>query len=926
MSLKYLIFDIETSGIKTNKRFCNPLDLSNEITLVGWKKGGLDYTYIYEYDGIKKDAIFSTIGLTDVDIIVGHNLKFDLLWSWGDPELKAFIKRGGMLFDTLTAQYLIDGQQKIPRSLDDLSIKYGGTLKDDVMKQHYKEGGLSKTAPKDVLIEYNKEDINNTLIVFRKQIEICRQKGLIDIVKVYMSHYRAIIEMEYNGMYVNKESLRKTSDSLTEEKEEYERRIRAYTDHHDYNGYNPASLDHLSLFLFGGVQKVREKRPCFDEEGIPIFVKKTGLQKEKLEDVLVERSGLLRPCKSLIKNKKGLYVLDEETLSELKSSNEEINVFINNILGYRKVVKLLSTYYKGLTECTSSYTGCIHPEFKTSSTFTGRLSCTNPNLQNLHPSCLEVFESRYGDEGVLIEIDYCLSPGTKVLDEEFVWRNIETFKPGEKLIGFEEHVSTHNGRKFTLGTVTKTKRLIKPCLKLITSEGELTCSEDHMFLASAASSVLQWVKAKNLTLKHTLSKVMEVWETPNNNETGWMGGFLDGEGYLSNNSQIGVGQNDDGDNKLCLDKALAMFDKYLVNTENRLDRKRRCVKVRPAGLRTGFQAVGVFQPERLKAKLKRGFAEGTSVRSKRNRKVSLLSIEHIGEREVIALETDCHTFLAEGILSHNCQLEIRLGAYLTGCQNMVKDFSDGVDFHTLRLAYAEEKPYEDVLKLVQEDHEWTLKRKKIGKPISFGKQYAASAQTISENSGLPVDIVEKVFKAEDERYPEFSNFFSKLSDYCERNRSVSSELLQIRDKKTGAYFTKPYEQQGFCSYKSITGKIYTFKEKAVLTKNSTIFRYFHRPELQNYPTQGIAGDFVAMQVGRLYDWLLQSGAKCRLVNEIHDAVLLDCHITNLTNVKEQAKLILEDTSFFEKLTGKKFKTNMPVDISIGKTWSEVKEQ
>lgn len=680
---RYLVYDCETSGQKTHKRFCNPIDSSNEITLAGWKKSGQDYKGLYRYDGLNKAKILSVMDLSDVDVIVGHNLKFDLLWLWGEPALKQWIKNGGMLWDTLTVQYLLDAQRKTGRSLDDVALKYGGTLKDPIMKDHYKSGGTSKSADRDVLVEYNKEDVNNTLLIFKKQVELAKKEGMMEIIKVYMGHYRAIIEMEYNGLYVKESLLKEKQEELQTQKEKLSKVCEEYAATHYFKGFNPSSNDHLSLFLFGGSKKVREKRPCFDEQGLPIFVKKTGLQKERLQDVEISYSGILdsRIANSLEKNKKGNYFVDVDILSDIctQLEDEKHKEFLNNLLEYRKICKLLDTYCIGLLECYFPQTRCVHPEFKTSSTFTGRLSCTNPNAQNLHPSVLDVFTSRYGDSGFLVEID---------------------------------------------------------------------CS----------------------------------------------------------------------------------------------------------------------------------------------------------------------------------QLEIRLQAYLSDCEQMLEDIRDNVDFHTLRMSYAEEIEYEQAKKLVDQDHEWAMKRKKIGKPISFGKAYGASPQRISLTSGLPVEVVEQVFKEEDKRYPEIEKFYKEIHKSLEMKRRVTLESQDIKDKTTGIYKTVPGEQKGYSVYKSITGKKYHFDERAVFTKFGSVFRYFYMPEIQDYPIQGLAGDYVALQVSRFYDWLIRTDYKCRLVDEIHDSILLDIHAKDLTNVVSHAKLILEDVKEFERITNKKFKIKMPVDVKIGKTWKEIKEQ
>lgn len=678
---KYLILDTEASGTKTYRRFCNPLDPNHQVDLLGYQYQNDVFGYQYALmDGHNNPALPD---LTDVNVIVGHNLKFDLLWYWGDPKLQAWLKNGGKVWDTLTVQYLLDAQQKIPRNLDVVATKFGGTLKDSSMKEYYKKGGQSKDVPIDTLIAYNKEDITNTNIILQAQIKIAKKKGMLPLINIYMDHLISIIEMEYNGIHINIEELIKKYEELKIQERHKHSELVSFALSNGYKDFNPLSLDHLSLFLFGGIIKSKEKVKQFGEDGLPLIVKTTGLQKERYE--IVERTQKRQletaPYPFLRKNKKGLYHLNNQELEELYESKvikDGLIAFIKNILEYRKLTKKIGTYYEGLLECRSVYTNCVHPEFKASSTDTGRLSCGNPNAQNLHPDVLDYIDSRYGKDGVIIEID---------------------------------------------------------------------CS----------------------------------------------------------------------------------------------------------------------------------------------------------------------------------QLEVRLQAYITDCQAMCTDIQNGIDFHILRLAYAEGLSYEETFKRVQESHEWALKRKHA-KVISFRKAYGASPETIAEEIELSLEAVKAVFYQEDLKYPEVNQFYEEVSQEVATSRVVVTRPQPIKDKHTGLIITREGEQQAYGMYKSITGKEYIFPEKAVLTKTGNVFRYFSMPKLQNSPVQGIASDYVSCQVGQFYRWLKKSGEKCFMINEIHDAILLDCHSSSLTNVTKNAKIILENTEKFEKLTGKKFEIPMDVEIKVGSTWGELKNE
>lgn len=674
----YLVLDTETSGTTTYRRFCNPLDPTHQVDLLGYKYQGHDYEYILKDD--INDA-FNIIKLNDVSVIIGHNLKFDLLWFWGNRQLQDWLKNGGKVWDTQTVQYLLDAQRRLPRSLDDLSKRYGGTLKDSAMKQHYKDGGQSKDVPLEILIDYNKEDIYNTNLILQNQLKQAKENNMMGIIEVYMEHYLAVIEMEYNGFHINKKQLESQLEVLRVNSNQLEFDIIEYARMAGYNNFNPLSLDELSLFLFGGISKVKKKMPQFNEDGSPIIVKKTGLQKEKFEILLIESVGQLEPTKfkELSKNKKGYYFLKDEDLKYIIEQGipQPLAIFCASILDYRKLTKKISTYYQGLQECCSIYTGCVHPEFKTAFTDTGRLSSINPNAQNLLPEVLDYIDSRYGEDGRIIEID---------------------------------------------------------------------CS----------------------------------------------------------------------------------------------------------------------------------------------------------------------------------QLEVRIQAYITECFEMAIDIKNGIDFHVLRLSYAEGLSYEETLANVHNSHEWALKRK-AAKTVSFQKAYGAAPAKIAEETGLSEDTIKHIFEQEDIRYPEIKEFYEAIQTHLTKTRIASSEPIKVKNKKTGEYDFIPGEQKAYGFYKSITGKKYCFEESAILSKTGNVFRYFSIPKIQNSPIQGTAADFVNCQIGQFYRWLKKSGKRCFMIDEVHDACLLDCHIDDLNVILEESKKVLEDVSKFETLTGKSFNIPMTVDIKVGKTWGACKE-
>ena len=174
--MPYLVLDLETTGTKTFGRFCNPLDPRHYITAVAYKYQGEQAKVIYLEKQLTAEEAIESLDLSKVTHIVGQNLKFDLLYLWKSDKLQQWINDGGRVWDTQTVEYLLTGQDTGKRNLDFLSTKYGAELKDHKVTDMFEAGLLSKDIPKDMLIEYAKNDVINTNTVFKQQFIIARQE------------------------------------------------------------------------------------------------------------------------------------------------------------------------------------------------------------------------------------------------------------------------------------------------------------------------------------------------------------------------------------------------------------------------------------------------------------------------------------------------------------------------------------------------------------------------------------------------------------------------------------------------------------------------------------------------------------------------------------------------------------------------------
>lgn len=205
----YLILDLETGCRKVYGRTANPW--YNPIVAIGLAKQGEVYSE-YIYPNKLENLILQE------DVIVGHNLSFDLLYLWGCKDLQDFFKRGGKIWDTSEAEYTLTGQKHIFPALRDIAVnKYGCKEREKKMEAYWEKGIETIDIPKELVIEDVENDVLDTEQVYLKQLEKAKQTGMITLLEERMDFVLATIEMEYNGMYVNKDILETNEKKLQQE-------------------------------------------------------------------------------------------------------------------------------------------------------------------------------------------------------------------------------------------------------------------------------------------------------------------------------------------------------------------------------------------------------------------------------------------------------------------------------------------------------------------------------------------------------------------------------------------------------------------------------------------------------------------------------------------------------------------------------------
>jgi DNA polymerase I-like protein with 3'-5' exonuclease and polymerase domains len=324
--------------------------------------------------------------------------------------LMIWLRDGGVIWDTMIAEYLLTGQEAQFISLDKLSEQNGGTLKDNRLKEDYWEKDIDTAdIPMEIVVPYLQEDLRNTAINYMAQLDKIesirgnKRDYFYALIAVQMEALLATTMIEYNGIHFSIPTAADAAADLAikhDQKEDFLKGTMAKWIEINNNqslpkvtpdDVNPGSMQQLGTVIMGGAFKYTKKMFVRDEHGNKVKYKggmKKGQAKERNEDLIIHVEGMLaHKATDVKKTPNGNYQLDEIALKKLLKHSyvnvaEVVKDFIKGILTYRSLAKELSTSYMGLLELTWPTDSCIHGNMNHCSTNTGRLSSSAPNQQN----------------------------------------------------------------------------------------------------------------------------------------------------------------------------------------------------------------------------------------------------------------------------------------------------------------------------------------------------------------------------------------------------------------------------------------------------------------------------------------------------------------------------------------------------------------
>jgi len=263
---------------------------------------------------------------------IGQNIKFDILVL-----RKYGIRVNGPLFDTMIAHYLLNPELR--HNMDYLAETYLGYKPisiEELIGSKGKNQRSMREVPIDKVAEYAAEDADITLQLKNYFAPLLAKEGIESLFfDIEMPLIYVLAEMEATGVTLDINALKLSSIELT-----------------------------------GALEKLEQE--IYELAGTSFNVNST----KQVGEIFFERLKIEDKVK---KTKTGNYSTSEDVLEKMRSKHP----IVGKLLEYRGLKKLLSTYIDALPELINSNTGKVHTSFNQAVTATGRLSSTNPNLQNI---------------------------------------------------------------------------------------------------------------------------------------------------------------------------------------------------------------------------------------------------------------------------------------------------------------------------------------------------------------------------------------------------------------------------------------------------------------------------------------------------------------------------------------------------------------
>lgn len=631
--------------------------------------------------------------------------------------------------------------------------------------------------------------------------------------------------------------------------------------------------------------------------------------------------------------KTGAQSTDAQALEALSRKHPAVR----SLLSLREIDNLGRRLKKWLDEYSWYYDGRVHPSFSQTVAITGRFAASSPAIQQLGKDWFWSANADGSDDGIngedywsgnfrnfiiagenskLLTFDYCVAPDTRLLTSDLRWVRAADVQVGDELIGFPERFDCFkNNNDVHAWQRTKVLRKSTPkhqSYKITTDDGRvIVSSADHMWATRGdsfspkkqpdmvkvngpkyrAPSNRKWTKTKDLKPGvHTLSHFVMPWTVPTSVEEkvdhAYLSGLMDGEGWINKGKTVGFGQAPG----LVWDRFVELAAKYdyplgSFHVRQPGDKRNKVVNTTYiSGRDAAIRFIAKTKPLRLFEK-QSALWEGYRSWSHYSKPVGIVSVEPVGVIETVSLETDTHTFIAEGLMSHNCSQEIRVLAGITQEMAFIERLDRGEDPHKIAASIVFGVPYEHV----------TKEQRSAAKTIQFAVLYGMGAKSMAERLAMTPDEAQEIMDTYKARLPRVGAWDAK------------SRIVGIRDKKIATWFGREVTLWDADSPDS-----YTRSHAERLAVNAQI--------------QGGAADYTKLAMLRSWQILQKHGLwgpdKVMLTMNQHDSLTFEFNESldvNFIRSLLQEAVVFDAQKMFPKLNVPKFPV-FDVDWEMGKAW------
>lgn len=787
-----MVFDLETENNPWYGAISSPRNPENYVVMNGWAIGNGPVQSMYYTQREDWLNIPESVGM-----LVAHNAPFEVDWmlETQPSEFMRFLARGGRVWCTAYAHYLLSNQQDTYPSLDEIAPKYGGTHKVDGIKVLWEQGYKTSQIDRTLLTEYLAGpggDVENTRRVFAGQWAMLQERGMLNMALARMEGMLCNCFAMHAGLHVDRkcafEQRDKIEGRLNELKAEFTA-LRSYMP--QYVQFKESSAYHMSAWLFGGPIKYRVQDVWYEDDGVTPKQEKADFY--KFGETLVRADAVADPAafEAAVHEYGGI------ARAKAGKSAGQPRVFRENT-GEAKL-----RWYDRVYDCPAAVPVGLLPadiqkSFKDEFTGKRRLADESP-VYSTGSECLEMLEKR----PELPEVVRALL--RKLLEFAKLDKDAGTYYLRE--VQDEE------------GNVVKLSGMLQ-----------------YLTDADIVNHVLNCTSTVTTRLSGTRPNMQNL---PRGDE----------------------------------DKVYESLVKQMFSS--RFD-----------------------NPIWLKHAAERGYITQEVLYE------CMQQIEH-GNRVGCIVEADYSA------------LEVVTLAAFSRDKNLVQALLDNIDMHCMRLAQQLKEPYADVLlKCKDENHPEHATYKKMRtdiKPKAFAYQYGATEFGIAFNTGCTVEEARAFIDAEKALFPEVEAWYENtVFATVEKNTQLHREQT---DTGWRVYKTGVLQMPG--------GTCYEFRQypKTKWHNGQRVDLMEFKPtQMRNYPIQGESGFFVQVVAGQVMRWLVANnffGGRVQVVNQVHDALYLDCCLSILPTVAAAVKAIMQALPTTMRDYGYELCVPFPVEVEYG---------